>query len=160
MPVMSEVDRDYNLWALLHQVSDIIFNARETELLQHGIPGMQAEVLLVIKAIGKDVTPAQVSRLIFRRPHSVSGILNRMEKAGLVKKTKDLHRKNLVRVTVTAKGEQAYKQALKRKSVQRIMSALSEGEQQKLKSLLETLRNKGIKELGMDPKKVPFPKFV
>jgi DNA-binding MarR family transcriptional regulator len=77
-----------------------------------------------------------------------------------VKKTKDLHRKNLVRVTITAKGEQAYKQALKRKSVQRIMSALSEGEQQKLKSLLETLRNKGIKELGMDPKKVPFPKFV
>jgi DNA-binding MarR family transcriptional regulator len=160
MSEISEAARHYNLWALLHQVSDIIFSARETELLQHGIPGMQAEVLFVIKAIGTDVTPAQISRLIFRRPHSVSGILNRMEKAGLVKKTKDLHRKNLVRVTITAKGEQAYKQALKRKSVQRIMSALSEGEQQKLKSLLETLRSKGLKELGMDSKKVPFPKFV
>lgn len=160
MPQISEVNRDYNLWTLLHQVSDIIFSAREAELQQYGIPGMQAEVLFAIKTIGKDATPAQISRMLFRRPHSVSGILSRMEKAGLIKKTKDLKRKNLVRVTLTAKGEQAYKQALKRKSVQRIISALSETEQEKLKSLLETLRSRGLKELGIDPKKVPVLKFV
>ncbi len=154
MPRTTEVNRDYNLWALLHQVSDIIFSARETELQQYGIPGMQAEVLFVIKAIGKDVTPAQISRTLFRRPHSVSGILSRMEKAGLIKKTKDLKRRNLVRVALTPKGEQAYKQALKRKSIQRIISALSESEQEQLRSLLEILRNRGLKELGVDPKKV------
>jgi len=98
--------------------------------------------------------------MIFRRPHSVSGILDRMAKAGLVKRTKDLHRKNWVRVTLTDKGQQAYKQALKRKSVQKIMSSLSDAERQKLKSLLEIMRNKGLKELGLDAKKVPFPKFV
>ena len=156
----SAIDRDYNLWVLLHQVSDIIFNAREAELQQYGFPATQAEVLFVIKAIGDKVTPAQISRMIFRRPHSVSGIIDRMVKAGLVKKTKDLHKKNLIRVTLTAKGEEAYKQALKRKSIPKIMSALSEAERQKLKSLLETLRNKGLKELGIDPKKAPSPKFV
>ena len=156
----SAIDRDYNLWVLLHQVSDIIFNAREAELQQYGFPATQAEVLFVIKAIGHKVTPAQISRMIFRRPHSVSGIIDRMVKAGLVKKTKDLHKKNLIRVTLTAKGEEAYKQALKRKSIPKIMSALSEAERQKLKSLLETLRNKGLKELGIDPKKAPSPKFV
>jgi DNA-binding MarR family transcriptional regulator len=83
-----------------------------------------------------------------------------MAKAGLVKRTKDLHRRNWVRVTLTEKGQQAYKQALKRKSVQKIMSSLTESERQKLKSLLETLRNKGLKELGMDAKKLPVPKFV
>jgi DNA-binding MarR family transcriptional regulator len=160
MPEVSDVDRDYNLWVLLHQVSDIIFNSREEELRQYGLPATQAEVLFVIKAIGDKATPAQISRMIFRRPHSVSGILDRMAKAGLVKRTKDLHRKNWVRVTLTEKGLQAYKQALKRKSVQKILSSISEAERQKLKSLLETLRNKGLKELGMDAKKVPFPKFV
>ncbi len=160
MPEVSDVDRDYNLWVLLHQVSDIIFNSREEELRQYGLPATQAEVLFVIKAIGDKATPAQISRMIFRRPHSVSGILDRMAKAGLVKRTKDLHRKNWVRVTLTEKGQQAYKQALKRKSVQKILSSLSEAERQKLKSLLETLRNKGLKELGMDAKKVPLPKFV
>lgn len=160
MPEVSAVNRDYNLWVLLHQVSDIIFNAREAELQEYGLPATQAEVLFVIKAIGDKVTPAQISRMIFRRPHSVSGIIERMKKAGLVKKAKDLHRKNLVRVTITPKGEQAYKEALKRKSVQKIMSALSETEQQKLKSLLEILRTKGLKELGIDPKKAPPAKFV
>ena len=160
MPEVSDVDRDYNLWVLLHQVSDIIFNARESELQQYGLPATQAEVLFVIKAIGDKVTPAQISRMIFRRPHSVSGIIDRMVKAGFVKKTKNLHKKNLIRVTLTAKGEEAYKQALKRKSIPKIMSALSEAERQKLKSLLETLRNKGLKELGIDPKKAPSPKFV
>ena len=160
MPESSTVDRDYNLWVLLHQVSDIIFNAREAELQKYGLPATQAEVLFVIKAIGDEVTPAQISRMIYRRPHSVSGIIDRMEKAGLVKKTKDLHKKNLIRVTMTAKGQQAYKQALGRKSVQKIMASLSESERQKFKSLLETLRNKGLKELGIDPKKLPPPKFV
>jgi DNA-binding MarR family transcriptional regulator len=160
MPEGSDVERNYNLWVLLRQVSDIIFNAREAELQQYGLPATQAEVLFVIKAIGDKVTPAQISRMIFRRPHSVSGIINRMAKAGLVKRTKDLERKNLVRVTITEKGQQAYKQALKMKSVQKVISSLSEAERQKLKSLLETLRNKGLKELGIDPKKAPFPKFV
>jgi len=160
MPDVSDVDKDYNLWVLLHQVSDIIFNAREAELQEYNLPATQAEVLFVIKAIDDKTTPAQISRMIFRRPHSVSGIIDRMAKAGLVKRAKDLDRKNLVRVTITEKGQQAYKQALKRKSVQKIMSSLSEAERQKLKSLLETLRNKGLKELGIDPKKLPPPKFV
>ncbi len=160
MPEVSARDGDYNLWVLLHQVSDIIFNAREAELQKYGLPATQAEVLFVIKAVGDEVTPAQISRMVFRRPHSVSGIIDRMTKAGLVRKTKDLHRKNLVRVTLTEKGQKAYGQALRRKSVQKIMSALSEAERQKLKSLLETLRNKGLKELGINPKKLPVPKFV
>jgi DNA-binding MarR family transcriptional regulator len=160
MPEASSAERDYNLWVLLRQVSDIIFNAREAELQDYGLPATQAEVLFVIKAIGDRVTPAQISRMIFRRPHSVSGIINRMVKAGLVKRTKDLERRNLVRVTITDKGQQAYKQALKMKSVQKIISSLSEAERQKLQSLLQTLRNKGLKELGIDPEKAPSPKFV
>ena len=161
MPKATAIDQDYNLWVLLHQVGDIIFYAREAELHEYNLPATQADVLFVIKAIGDKVTPAQISRMIFRQPHSVSGIIDRMAKAGLVKRTKDLHRKNLVRVVMTDKGEKAYKQALKkRKSVQKIMSSLSEAERQKLRSLLETLRNKGLKEIGIDPKKAPSPKFV
>lgn len=160
MTKLSRAIQHYNLWVLLHHVTDIISNAREAELMQYGIPGMQAEVLFAIKAIGNPATPAQISRLMFRRPHSVSGILNRMDKAGLVKRSRDLEKKNLVRVALTEKGERAYRQALGGRAVQRIISSLSESERQKLKSLLETLRNKGLKELGLNPERVPYPKFV
>ena len=81
MPKVTAIDQDYNLWVLLHQVSDIIFYAREAELQEYNLPATQADVLFVIKAIGDKVTPAQISRMIFRQPHSVSGIIDRPHSA-------------------------------------------------------------------------------
>lgn len=159
MPELTDIDRNYNLWLLLHQVADIIFYAREQELKEYKLPGMQAEVLFAIKAIGDEATPADIARWLFRRPHSVSGILDRMSKAGLVKKSKDLHRKNLIRISLTEEGEKAFAQALKRASIQKIISALNEDQKRQLESLLETLRNRGLKELGLNARKVPYPKF-
>lgn len=159
MPEFSEIDRNYNLWLLLHQVSDIIFYAREQELQEYKIPGMQAEVLFAIKAIGDKATPAEIARWLFRRPHSVSGIIDRMTKAGLVTKSKDLERKNLIRISLTEKGEAAFAQALKRKSINNIISALNEEQKKQLQSLLDILRTKGLKELGFNSRKIPYPQF-
>lgn len=39
----------------------------------------------------------------------MSGLLDRMEKQGLVRKVNDLERKNPIRVAVTEKGEEAYR---------------------------------------------------
>ncbi len=159
MPEFTDVDNSYNLWLLLHQVTDIIFYAREQELKEHDLPGMQAEVLFAIKAIGDKATPAEIARWLFRRPHSVSGILDRMDKAGLVRKSKDLDRKNLVRISLTEKGEKAFTQALKRASIHKIISALNDDQKKQLQSLLDILRSKGLKELGLNTRKVPYPKF-
>jgi DNA-binding MarR family transcriptional regulator len=79
-----------------------------------------------------------------------------MEKEGLVRKTKDLERKNLIRVSLTEKGQQAYYQSSRLESVHRIMSSLSEEERQQLSSCLETLRDRALKELGME-QRPPFP---
>jgi DNA-binding MarR family transcriptional regulator len=158
MSNVSNANQYYELWVLLQQASDAMFEARENELREYGITAMQAAVLYIVKAIGDEATPAQVSRWILRKPHSVSGILQRMEKAGLVKKTKDLTRRNMVRVTMTDKGRQALSQSMKRKSFQRILSSLSENERQQLRAQLRTVRNKGLKEIGVDPRKMPFPK--
>jgi len=73
-----------------------------------------------------------------------------------VRKTKDLHKKNLVRVSLTGKGEQAYNQSTKIESIHKIMSSLSEEEHQRLDLYLKTLRDRALKELGIDHKP-PFP---
>lgn len=159
MPEFTDIDNNYNLWLLLHQVADIIFYAREQELKEYNLPGMQAEVMFAIKAIGDKATPAEIARWLFRRPHSVSGILDRMARSGLIQKSKDLHRKNLVRVSLTEKGEKAFAQALKRVSTYKIISALNEDQKKQLQSLLDILRNRGLKELGMNARKVPYPTF-
>ena len=152
----SSNDQDYRLWVLLNQVRDAVLKARQKELNQYNISASQAAVLLVIEAIGPKATPAEISRRVFRKPHSVSGILSRMEKKGLVRRLKDLDRKNLTRVVFTEKGREAYYQSTKRESIRQIMSSLPEEERKQLTSSLQTLRDKALGELGVR-RPLPFP---
>lgn len=149
MEEMSVTNQDYGLWLLLVQTRDAIHKAREKELRQFAILPMQAEVLFIVQALGKVATPTQVSRRLFRETHSVSGIINRMEKAGLVRRVKDLGRKNLVRIVITETGQQALRQATKREAIHSIMSSLSRKERQQLRSCLEKLRGKALTKLGI-----------
>jgi DNA-binding MarR family transcriptional regulator len=149
-------DMYYNLWALLEQVTTLTLNARDQELSEYGTTAMQAAVLFIINQVGDETTPAQISRWIFRNQSTVIGLLNRMVKAGLIQTTKDLPKKNLVRVRVTEKGQKIYKQSLKRKPIHQIISALSEEERQQLDSLLKKLRTKALK-VARIKYKPPFP---
>ena len=79
-----------------------------------------------------------------------------MERKGLVRKVKDLRRKNLVRVVLTEKGHKAYKRAIKRELVHRVLSVLSEEEHQQLRACLQKLRDKAFEEIGV-AYKPPFP---
>ena len=150
-------DQHYNWWLLLAQTRDAIFKARQKELNQYNISAIQADVLFTIQAFGDKVNPAEISRWLFREPHSVSELLNRMEKKGLIKKAKDPHRKNVVRVVLTEKGREAYYQSSKRDSIDKIMSSLSGEECQQLMSCLQTLQNRALKELGADYKRPSQP---
>lgn len=143
------VNQYYDLWNLLSEVRDAIVRTREMEASQFGISAPQTQVLFFVQAIDGPVTPAQLSRLLFRESQSVSGLLTRMEKQGLVKRVKDLDRRNQVRIVMTEKGRQAYNQSTQRKSIQRIMSSLSKEERRQLKSYLQTLKDKALKELAI-----------
>ena len=138
------------LWVLLHQARDAIFKLREKELRKLGISPQNAEILFTIEAIGYKATPTAISRYLLREFHSVSSILSRMEKRGLVKKSNDLGRKNVVRVCLTEKGQQIYHEAIKREAILKILSGLSETEAQQLASSLKKLRDGALKGLGIE----------
>ena len=152
-------NRDYHLWVRLHQARDVIFRARDKELSRYSITAMQAAVLFIVKVLKAtegEATPGKVSRWLLREPHTVSRLLTRMENEGLVSKIRGSGRKNEINITLTEKGEQVYRQSLKRESIKEIMSCLSEEERQQLDSSLEKLRDKGLKNLNA-ASKVPFP---
>jgi DNA-binding MarR family transcriptional regulator len=140
-------DEDFKLLVALHHTTNAIVRAREKELYQYGLTYMQAAVLFTIQTVGDRATPAEIARWLFREAHSVSGLINRMEKAGLVTKVKDLDRKNWVRVAMTEKGEQAYSDAIKRESLHKIMSTLSNEDRKALRRHLKLLRDRAINEL-------------
>jgi DNA-binding MarR family transcriptional regulator len=146
--------RENEIWTLLNQAQHAAERAAETEMRQLGIPKMHAEVLSLIKNTEGPVTPADIARLLFREPHTISGLLNRMEKQGLVKRVKDLKRKNLVRVAITDKGERSHRKMSGAEVIHDVMSGLTAKEQDELKRYLEKIRRKALDELR---KRQPFP---
>jgi DNA-binding MarR family transcriptional regulator len=149
-------DKDYELWVLLAQAREAMYKARQEELRRYNLSPRQSAVLFIIRAIGDKVTPAEISRWLLRESHSVSEIISRMEKQGLLKKVRDLDRKNLVRIELTEKGSEAYNQAIKRESIHTIVSALSDEERRQFSSTLKTIRDRALKETGKELR-TPFP---
>ena len=150
MKDLSKTDPEYEQWLLLNQARDAVLKLRHTELGSCGITARQAGILFFIQASGGKATVAQISRWVFREPHSVSELLKRMEKKRLIKKTKNLSRKNQVRIAITEKGLEAHTQTKMRGTVRSIMAVLSEEERKQLWSALWKLRVKAFEELGIE----------
>jgi len=133
----------------------MVFKARGKELSRYGVTVEQASILFVIQAIGGKSTPAEISKWMLREPHTISSILTRMEKEGLITKRKDSSNKGQVIVALTEKGRQIYSQSIKRESIREIISCLSEEEHNQLGSLLEKLRDSALNNIA----KVDLPPF-
>lgn len=143
----SQADNDYLLWLTLIRTSDIIHRARDKELSKCGVSARQAAVLYTVDSLGDDANVGNISKWLFRRPQTVTGILNRMEKLGLIKKNRDKQQRSVVKVKITKKGQEAYDLSKKRSSIKNIMSALSDEEAQDLKKHLTKLMKKALEEL-------------
>jgi len=156
MTDVSPATNDYELWVLLHQTRDAIYKAREKEVEVYGLTPIKAATVFIIQAIGDRATPAEIARWLLREPNSVSELLDRMAKDGLIIKTRDLERKTQVRITLTEKGHQALEQSRDYKTVQNILSALSGEEKKQMRLLLEKLRARAVEELDLKYQ-LPYP---
>ena len=152
-----KADKNYTLFTCLLQAADILVKIRERELLPQHLSATAAQILFLVDAMGEDVTPAKISRMLLREPHSISGILMRMGKQGLIKRAKNMERKNLIRVTLTTKGEKLLKQAMQKEGIKHVLSRLTEEQRRQLKQALDVLKEAGMKELKLSPKALPWP---
>ena len=151
-------DRDFELWVLLAQTREAMFNSRKKELSKYSITPRESAVLNFVQTLGDRATPAEIARWLLREPHSISELLDRMEKRGLLKKDRDLNRRNVIRVSVTERGLEMHHQSLKRKFIHKIMFSLSDEESQQLRVYLEKLRDSALKQRGMKIKPPFSPK--
>jgi len=144
---------DINICALMDQTNDIIYRAVELEIEPHKVTLSQAKVLYILaKNRGEEgVTLADLSKWMFREPNSISSLMTRMERAGLVNKRRDSE-ENRIYVSITEKGYDLLMNKLTEHSMTVVMSALTPAEKQKLKLYLRKLRTKGRQILGIDLK--------
>jgi DNA-binding MarR family transcriptional regulator len=131
-------------WMALHRTRDLLFRCEDRVVVEFGLTAEQYSVLFAMKYLDAPVRPTDIGRLLERKVNSVSMIADRMVKAGLVDRIRDLADRREVRLVMTDKGEKAFQAATPgvRKLVEEIMSPLSDNDTHTLIRLLETLSDK------------------
>jgi len=142
-------DDDYNLIAVINQTSHAWSLARTRELAKYGynLSIMRSAVLLVLQVLDNNATPTQISQWMLREPHTISALLDRMEKDGLIRRFRDMHKKNTVRVAMTEKGREAYQKSLERETFHSLMSVLSAEEREQLRNVMTKLWLRALHEV-------------
>ena len=151
-----KITEDYRLWLLLNKTRSAIFKLRHRKVGQY-LPPNQAAALVTIWAFKGQVTPAELSRQLFLEPHSVSELIVRMEKKGLVAKAKDKNRGNMVRLSITDKGRELCSKVMGEDLIHGIMGSLTGEQQEQLRSCLTALFAASLEELGMESDDLLLP---
>jgi len=135
-----QINENEVLWARLFMSAKVVERAREIELSRVHISLIQAMVLYALKLSPEPLTPSKLARMLCREAHTMSALIDRMEKQGLVEKKHDLARKNLVRVVVTAKGDEAFQRQRSVNTVTNITNSLTKEEREALGTCVDKLR--------------------
>jgi DNA-binding MarR family transcriptional regulator len=146
----------FMLWIMIAQAKDAVLKARQRDYARYNINNERRAVLWVIQNIGGEATPVEISRELFKEINSVTEMLVRMTKEGLIKKYKSNGKsKNVVRLT--KKGIEVFDQSLHNRTDERIFSVLSKRERKQLMTCLWKVRNKALSELGVPEWHIKYP---
>ena len=80
------LDSTYNLYLLIYLTHAALFQARYNEIKAFGVTSMELALLTVVQGLGESATPAEISRWMMRKRPTISGLLNRMERNGLIRR--------------------------------------------------------------------------
>ena len=130
------------LWRLMHQVRDILMLCEDSVFAEYGITTEQFSVLAAVKSRDGSLRPTDLAYLLERSPNSISMLVDRMVKAGLVKRTRDRKDRRVVHVHLTTKGENALKPAMPAswEFIQKILSPIPYEDIYALANQLETVK--------------------
>jgi DNA-binding MarR family transcriptional regulator len=151
MPVKFKFEDPYKgAWILLRQTYNLILKCEDKVFSEYGLTTEQHAVLMAVKHISGPVRITDIARWLDRSVNSVSMIIDRMVKAGLVKRVRDRKDRRTVFVTMTSKAEKDFVMASVAgwELIQEILSPLSDEDRLTLIRLLETLRDKTYDYLG------------
>jgi len=140
------MNSSYNMYVHIHMTQKALLNARYSEVKSFGITIMELALLTIVKGLDGEATPTQIARLIMRRRSTVSGLLNRMERNGLIRRSEYKNNKRLRKVTLTVKGKKVLEQTWEMDNIDDVIGSISDDEFRRLWSLLEKLQELALKQ--------------
>ena len=138
------------LWRQMYQTYTLLKRCEDQIFEKYGLTTEQYSVLVAIDYFGGPTRVTDIARWLERSTNSISMIVDRMVKAGLVKRMRSTGDRRVVRVVNTSKGEAALKPAnlASLDRISKILSSLSSENRSTLLNLLGTLKYEMLKHLN------------
>jgi DNA-binding MarR family transcriptional regulator len=126
---------------ILHQVNESLKKLEDKMHREVGITTQKFGVLSALNTLHHPVTPTVIANLMDRNTNTITLMIDRMEKDGLVSRIRDLDDRRSLRLKLEKKGEKAFGQGIERHRVlyKEIMSCLNKDELQELSRLLDKI---------------------
>jgi len=130
------------LWRQVYQTYTLLKKCENQIFEEYGLTTEQFAVLTTIDYLSGPVKVTDIALWLERSTNSISMIVDRMVKAGLVRRIRNTRDRRVVQVVNTSKGKNALKPATVASLdvVRKIMSPISLEEKSTLVSLLGTLK--------------------
>jgi len=151
MPTDSELENlSVNLWRTLYQTYTRFKNGMDQVLSEHELTMEQYLVLATIRYSDAPMRITDVAHWVERSTNSVTMIVDRMVKAGLLRRVRDRRDRRTVNVFLTSKAENALKAANPAawEFMQQGMSPLSYKDKDNLAGVLKALNYKLLEYLN------------
>jgi DNA-binding MarR family transcriptional regulator len=151
MTVISESEKlVLRAWFLTHRTRDVVRTCEDQIFGEYGLTTEQYAVLSVMKSLNDPVRVTDLAHWLERSTNSVSMIVDRMVKAGLITRKRDRGDRRAVHLSITSKGENALKPATLAgwKFIREILSPLSDEDKRAFVSLHEIIKYKALQYLN------------
>ena len=144
-------------WAQLRHAWIAMNKVAEIRLGAIGATPESIAILWACRDFPGPLRPAEIARLVFRAPHTIAGLLKRMEKEELVVRIPKKPGHPYTEVKLTPKGKKACAPAIEilKDVIAETMSVLSEEELEQLGELTRPLQLKALEMLNMKLKPSP-----
>ncbi len=142
-------DSDINLLIVLDQTCCLMTNAVELELKHLRITQAQVRVMSMLSRQDRPATLEELAGWCLKEFNSISTLVNRMEKNGIIKK---IRKKGDLKtyIALTEKGSILYHREVTERSIRLIFGKLSDEEKKHLDTLLKRVRQTAREVLGLD----------
>jgi DNA-binding MarR family transcriptional regulator len=146
---------DHDLWSLFAITMETIARMRNIELAQYGVTREQSLVIHLLYNSNGSSTLNQLASSAMRQHNSMSTLVKRMAKVGLVQRIKNQEDSQYT-ILLTEKGKKVFEE-MPLASIEMTFAALSSEEKIHMKDYLDRLQSKARGLLGLDFKP-PFLK--
>ncbi len=154
----SPADEDFKLWRFLDHTRYAISRVRELELARFGLTPEQAYVLDLLTDRGGSTTMNDIMDMTLRQHHTISTLVARMARHGLVEKTRSATDGRKYKVVITKSGRELFEKVT-RESIVMAFSPLSKADKREFSALLKRLLTKAYelngKRFNVEPEDVP-----